>query len=146
MTEPEPSTDPVTDYLRMMGAPEPGPAPPDILTFAELLADQSLLLAKEQTDKSLIESIGTQNAQALKPRLVEWVMKGCPSAFPILSLDIRPPAQCSDGETRDLPEYIEFCSGKTISEHVALLQAKLPDIQVSFANICGVTTIVVLKT
>jgi hypothetical protein len=121
------------------------PPPPDILTLSDLLSDQTVVLAKEQADKALLETIGTQAVGNLRSKLVEWVLKGYPPAFPILSLDIRPPATCSDGESRDLSDYIQFCSGKTIREHVALLQAKLPDITVSFANIGGMTTVVVLK-
>ena len=126
------------------GAPT-GPPPPDVLTLADLLADQNLVLAKEAADAALLDSIGGQSVQGLKPKLLEWVMKGKPDGFPILSLDIKPPAQCSDGVVRSLPDYIEFCSGKTIQEHVGLLQAKLPDIHVSFANIGGMVAVTVLK-
>jgi hypothetical protein len=122
----------------------PPPPAPDVLSLADLLSDQTILLSKEQTDKTLLETIGTQSVANLRPKLVEWVLKGRPSAFPILSLEIYPPSICSDGGVRNLPDYIQFCSGKSIVEHVALLQAKLPDIRVSFANFGGVTTIVVL--
>lgn len=126
------------------GTPPLPDAPPDILTMAEILADQSILVAKEQSDKLLLDSIGSQSAQGLKPRFVEWITRGCPSGFALLSLDIKPPERCSDGVTRDLASYIEFCSGKTIAAHVELLQVKLPDITLSYANIGGMTTIVVV--
>lgn len=119
-------------------------APPDILTMAEILADQALLVAKEHADKLLLDSIGSHSAQGLKPRFVEWITKGCQSGFALLSLDIKPPERCSDGVTRGLADYIEFCSGKTIAAQVELLQAKLPDITLSYANICGMTTVVVV--
>ena len=118
---------------------------PEILTLADLMSDTQIVLAKEQADKSLLESIATQSVQSLRPILVEWVMKGYPNAYPLLRVDIHPPAKCSDGEVRNLTEYILFCSGKTIHEHVAALQTKLPDINVSFANFGGITTIVVSK-
>jgi len=120
------------------------PPPPDVLTLSDLLNDQSVLVAKEQTDKALLDTIGAQMVSNLRPCLVEWVLKGRPSAFPLLSLDIQPPPCCSDGVSRSLDEYIQFCSGKSIAEHVALLQAKLPDITVSFANIQGKVTVVVV--
>jgi hypothetical protein len=121
------------------------PPPPDILTLSDLLSDQTVVLAKEQADKALLDTIGSQTVSNLRPKLVEWVLKGYPPAFPILSLGIQPPSPCSDGVTRDLSDYITFCSGKTIVEHVALLQAKLPDILVSFANIGGMVCVTVLK-
>jgi hypothetical protein len=118
---------------------------PDILTLAELLADHDMIIAKESDDRLRLDSIGGQPVQGFKPKLLEWVLKGKPDGFPILSLDIKPPEKCSDGVTRDLPDYIQFCSGKTIQEHVGLLQAKLPDILVSFANIGGSVCVTVLK-
>jgi hypothetical protein len=124
----------------------PGPPPPpDILTLSDLLSDQSVIVSKEQADKTLLDTIGTQTVSNLRSKLVEWVLKGQPTTFPLLSLNIQPPSCCSDGVSRDLADYIQFCSGKTIQEHVAILQAKLPDITVSFANMCGITTVVVLK-
>lgn len=131
--------------LYLSGSIPSEPPPPDILTLADLLADHDLVVAKEAADKSLLDSIGGQSVQALKPKLLEWVMKGKPDGFPILELRIVPPAACSDGVARSLSEYIEFCSGKSIIEHVGLLQAKLPDIQVSFANIGGAVAVTVLK-
>jgi hypothetical protein len=118
---------------------------PEILTLADLLADHDVVVAKEADDAALLDTIGSQTISNLRPKLVEWVLKGYPPAFPILSLDIRPPATCSDGVVRDLSDYITFCSGKTITEHVSLLQAKLPDITVSFANIGGRVCVTVLK-
>jgi hypothetical protein len=124
---------------------QPTPPLPEILTLADLLSDTHIVIAKEQADKAILDTIATQSVHSLRPILVEWVMKGCPNAYPLLKLDIRPPTKCSDGECRCLPDYILFCSGKTIHEHVDSLQAKLPDINVSFANFGGVTTIVVSK-
>ena len=121
------------------------PPLPEILTLADLLSDTQFVITKEQADKALLETIATQSVHSLRPMLVEWVMRGCPNAYPLLKLDIRPPTKCSDGECRCLPDYILFCSGKTIHEHVDSLQAKLPDISVSFANFGGITTIVVSK-
>lgn len=117
----------------------------EVLTFAELLNEQTIVQTKEELDKGLLEGIGNQSIYSLKPKLVEWVMKGCPNAFPVLSIQVQAPSRCSDGEVRTLPEYIKFCSGKTINEHVSLLQAKLPDITVSYANISGNIVIVVSK-
>jgi hypothetical protein len=117
---------------------------PTTLTLEDLLNDQSLVLAKEQSDKSLLDTIGNQGIETLRPILLEWILKGRPPVFPILSLDIHPPTRCSDGEVRSLTDYIQFCSGKTINEHVNLLQAKLPDIRVTFANIHGKVTVIII--
>ncbi len=115
----------------------------DFLSLDDLVNDHASLVAKEDTDKSLLNQIGSQHVSALKPKLVEWFSLGKPCAYPILSLNITPPGKCSDGVSRNLPDYITFCSGKSIEEHVGLLQAKLSGISVSFANIQGQVAIVV---
>lgn len=121
------------------------PPPPDVLTLSELLSDQTIVLTKEAEDKALLETIWSQHIQGLKPKLLEWVMKGQPDGFPLVTLSIVPPARCSDGEVRNLPDYVTFCSGKTMEEHVGLLQAKLPDIRLSFANVGGLVCVTALK-
>lgn len=115
----------------------------DVLSLDDIMSTQEILLTKEATDKVALDQIGSQHSSALKPKLVEWVGRGKPNAYPIMMLEVQPPTQCSDGVSRSLPEYILFCSGKTIEEHVGLLQTKLVGIQVSFANINGKIAIVV---
>lgn len=113
------------------------PQVPDILTMAEILGEHTLLLAKELADGDAIRSFGTTSVVGLKPVFVEWVSLGCPDNFPLLKVEIKPPPVCSDGVVRSLPDYIEFCSGHSLAHHIGLLQAKLPDIRVAFANLGG---------
>jgi hypothetical protein len=134
-----------TTPMECVDCPPPPPPPPDILTLADIENDHVVLLAKEQVDGQAIRSLGTLSVLALKPVFVEWYFKGCPSAYPIYSVSVTPPARCSDGVVRTLAEYIEFCSGTTLLEQVGLFQAKLPDIQVSFANIQGQVALIVSK-
>lgn len=133
---PEPETTPMPrteDYI-----PEP-----DFLCLSDIMNCHDVVLAKETADKALLDQIGLQHVSGLKPKLVDWVGAGKPHAYPIITLDIQPPCTCSDGIPRSLPEYITFCSGKSIEEHVGLLQAKLSGISVSFANMSGKVAIVV---
>ena len=116
---------------------------PDFLSLDDLMNDCTIVLAKEAADKTLLSQIAMQHVFGLKPKLVEWFSAGKPHAYSIMTLDIQPPVKCSDGIHRNLPEYITFCSGKSIEEHVGALQAKLSGISVSFANIGGQVAIVV---
>jgi len=124
----------------------PLPTPiPNVLSIDDLLNDQAALATKESADRTTIESIGTQSVFGLKPRLVEWALKGFPSAYAIMELDVTPPTLCSDGVQRSLYDYIQFLTNKTIEEHVAILQGNLQGMLVSFANINGKTAVVVSK-
>jgi hypothetical protein len=121
------------------------PPPPPVITLADIMNATELVQQKETADKSLLESIGNVSFESLRSKLIQWASTGFPNAYQLMSISISPPQVCSDGITRGLPDYIVFCSGKTINEHVDLLQEKLPDMTVSFANMGGSIAIVVSK-
>lgn len=129
-TEPETTGPDVTG----MFPPEPSPPEPELISLSDILNEKSIILAKEASDKATLESIGTLSMNSLKPRLVQWAMEGFRNAFPIYEISIQVPSTCSDGTSRGLAEYITFCSGKPIQDHVATLQSRLVDMTVSFCN------------
>jgi hypothetical protein len=124
---PEPQTDAVT------AEPAPAPAPPPTITLQDILSATELLQNRETSDKVKLEAIGTITFETLRASLLQWATQGFPNAFVVHQIPIVAPPVCSDGQSRTLTDYIQFCSGKTIQEHVAVLQARLPDIVVSFA-------------
>lgn len=119
------------------------PAPP--ITMNDLLSSIEVLKKKEDDDKILLESIGNMSSLQLKEKLILWAIAGFPNVYEIYRVTIVPPQKCSDGISRTLSEYITFCSGKTINEHTTLLQDKVTDIVVSFANMNTYISIVVSK-
>ena len=115
----------------------PMPPVPEVLTMADILGDHSMVVAKEQADGDAIRSIGTTSVLGLKPVFVEWASKGFPDNYPLLTIQVSPPSICSDGVVRSLPDYIVYCAGNPLSHYIDLLQAKLPDIRVAYANLGG---------
>jgi hypothetical protein len=115
----------------------PMPAVPEVLTMADILGDHAMVVAKEQADGVAIRSIGSASVLGLKPVFVEWASKGFPDNYPLLTIQVTPPSICSDGVVRSLPDYIVFCAGNPLSHYIDLLQAKLPDIRVAYANLGG---------
>lgn len=111
----------------------PTPPPPPPIRLEDILTSQQLLVAQESADKTALESIGTISYDALKPRLIQWAAGGFRNAYTIHEVPMIAPSLCSDGASRTLQDYIEFVSGKTIADHVAVLGARLPDFVVSFA-------------
>jgi hypothetical protein len=109
-----------------------GSSAPPRVTMADILASQEVLLQTENMDRVILNSIGQMSADALRTILISWATAGFPNAYPIQDITITPPPRCSDGVTRNLADYITFCSGKSIQEHVAVLQDMLPDIAVAF--------------
>lgn len=130
--------------MDIVPAPAPAPAPAPI-SITDLLSDVEVLQQKEAADKAALDAIGASSHDSLRPKLVAWALAGFPNAYTLVEVTVTPPPQCSDGVARDLTSYITFCSGKSIQEHVALLQEKLADMTVSFANLGYAIAVVVSR-
>jgi hypothetical protein len=119
---------------------------PDILSLDDILNDTIVKQAKEEEDRQTLLSIGSQSPQALRPTLLQWAAQGFPDGYPIITINIQPPTLCSDGKCRCLEEYIQFCSGKKLFDHVQDLQAKITGMTLGFVNMGSYLDIVVSKT
>ena len=136
---PLPVVDPATTLVV-----EPA-APIETITLADIMGSREVLIKKEAEDRAILESIGTIGSDTLRGQLIQWASIGFPNAYSIKSISITPPQVCSDGMTRSLADYIQYCSTRTIQEHIAVLQARLPDIFVSFSFTGISISIVLLK-
>jgi hypothetical protein len=121
------------------------PQPPPKISVADILASQEVLVQTEATHKTLLDGISLMDQTSLRNKLVVWGILGFPNVYVIHEVAVNPPPRCSDGVSRDLASYITFCSGKTIQEHVALLQALVDDMTVSFSYTGSSIQIVVSK-
>jgi hypothetical protein len=128
-------------------APPPAPAPAPV-TIADILAATELVLQKETADKARLDAIGGIAVETLRTALIQWGVLGFPNAWVLHTLTITPPRVCSDSVARSLEDYIQFCSGKTIGEHIAALQEKVAssEITLGFANISGMIAVTVTRT
>jgi len=122
-----------------------GPPPPPTLTLAEIMATQEVLAKLESDDRAKLEAIGQLSIDTLRPKLIAWAVAGFPNNWAIHEVSITPPTCCSDGVVRNLADYIVFCSGKSLSDHIAPLQTTLPDITVAFAYAGPTISVVVIK-
>ncbi len=120
-----------------------GPSGPPSIRLDDILSSMQFIQHKEAEDRVSLNCIGTLPYEYLKSALIQWATSGFPNAYPIYELRIEVPSTCSDGQTRSLQDYIQFVSGKTIYEHVATLQARFPDIVVSFSY-TGVSIVIVV--
>jgi hypothetical protein len=119
--------------------------PSNTISLQDILSSVEVIQNQEAEDKAKLEGIGTISFNTLKASLIQWANTGFPNAYEIHRVYINPPSVCSDGVVRNLADYIVFCSGKTIHEHVDVLHQRTPDIEVSFANMGGYIGIVVSK-
>lgn len=107
----------------------------DSISIDELMNDQSVLLQRESATRALLNAqLIDVSADSLKPTLLNWASLGFPSGFVLIQIRVDVPRVCSDGVTRTLSEYMEFCMGPTFSTISSSLSQKLVGIQVSFGS------------
>jgi hypothetical protein len=124
--------------------PDPN-APPPTISLLDITTAIDVVRVTELEDKARLEAIGTLSFESLKASLIQWALAGYPNAQVIHSVFISPPSVCSDGVSRTLGDYVLFCSGKMIHEHVQVLQDRVTDITVSFANFGSAIGIIVSR-
>lgn len=101
-----------------------------LITLDELVSSQQVLQQKELDDKEIINTIDSPNPVDLRAKLYQWAVQKFPEAFPVFSVTVNPPPVCSDGVSRGLYDYIQFCSGMSIGDKLLSLQSKMQGIQV----------------
>jgi hypothetical protein len=136
----------VTDVISIQDIPVPTTSNISIsslFTIDDILG--TIMLEKESNDRAEFESISNMPIEKLKQILTQWAKSGFPNRFEVKRIGIVPPAKCVDGLTRNIKEYIQYCSGKTIEEHVAILQTKLSGMILSIEDSFGCLVITVSK-
>lgn len=107
---------------------------PDIVSIDDIMSYQSVLVQREKdTELLLTNSVLNVSASSLKPILLQWATAGFPSCFVLLELEINTPPVCSDGVSRSVSEYINFCLGDASRQLYTTLTSKLPGCLISYA-------------
>jgi hypothetical protein len=119
------------------------PVPEQPIALSDLMNDILVIQQTEATDRNRFLGLSSMN---LRPKLVLWAAAGFPNCYVLEEILVQVPDKCSDGMSRDLPEYIVYLTNRTIAELVADLQTKVVDMTISFARVTGGITIVVSKT
>lgn len=108
-----------------------GPIQP-VIRLSEILTEQTVLLEKEANDTQTLAGLVTPNLSDIRAKLVAWAARKFAPPCDLIVVTINPPSACSDGVSRNLFEYIQFLTGKTLQEHMDALQLILPDFYVTY--------------
>ena len=120
-----------TISLADLSSNEP-PAPP-VIRLDDILTDQTLYLQQEARDREKFNVLASPDLGDIRAKLVAWASRGFQLPCDLVIIDITAPNICSDGVQRTFFDYIQFVSGKSITEHLATLQPILPDFQVAYS-------------
>lgn len=110
-----------------------GPPPePFVIRLSDIVTQQTSALEKEEDDKAKLSSLINPDWNDIRAKLIAWAARKFALPCDFMTFSLNPPNPCSDGVYRTLPEYVQFLTGKTISEHLATFQSVLPDFVASY--------------
>ena len=122
--------DPVTaGAMDLSGGTQPVP----IASMDELIASVGATRRKEEDDRLALQQFISIDRVKLREKLFEWAGLGFPNIFCALSVSISTPAPCSDGVTRNMYQYIEWVTNKTIPDMITNIQSQMDKIEVSYS-------------
>jgi hypothetical protein len=106
----------------------------EVVSFEDIMNDHATVLQRETDTTSLLTAqILNVNVSSLKPKLLEWASLKFPAIFPVLTVPVDVPQVCSDGVTRSIQPFVEFCIGMPLSEVLTSLSTKLIGMDVSYS-------------
>jgi hypothetical protein len=105
--------------------------PPHIATLDELMASHAAVVAKENADKQTLSVLKTNLRDTFRPSLFQWAAIEFPDIYIVKTFTIVPPPVCSDGVTRDVFGYLNYCLGMSLGDLISQIQSKVEGIQFS---------------
>jgi hypothetical protein len=106
---------------------------PHIATLDELIASHGAVVNKETADRAAVSILTNDGRDTLRTALFQWASQGFPNVWIAQSFTLDVPPICSDGTTRNVYEYFEYCLGATMGDVISSIQSKLTGIQVSYS-------------
>ncbi len=109
-----------------------GTPPPPRILLTEILSNLAVLQQQEASDRAAFAFSATPNLEDIRNKLTAWIAGGKQGLCDLARVSMTPPNVCSDGVSRNFFDYIQFVSGKTLAEHVHVLQDILPEFEVGY--------------
>jgi hypothetical protein len=106
----------------------------NILSIDDLLNSHEAVSAKESTDRNAVVSFTTLSMESLKPTLYRWAGAGFPGGYIVATLNLSPPAMCSDGVSRALTFYFEWLLATPIATWLQGLEALTKGMLFTFSH------------
>ena len=107
-----------------------------LLSINDIMNSRETLVATEETNKATLTSL---DFNLLKTNLYTWASKGYPDSYVAFSFPIISPGttngalSCSDGNSRNIWDYIPFFLGKSVSELFESYQAQIHGITLTYS-------------
>jgi hypothetical protein len=106
---------------------------PNIATMDELMASFGVLVNKETADKATVSVLLNGSRESLRASLFQWATIGFPAIWVVQSFTLDPPPICSDGASRNVAEYFNYCLGRDLNDVVQDIRVKIVGIALSMS-------------
>ena len=107
---------------------------PYIATLDELLSSYESTLAQETADRTALSVLINPSRESFRSQLFQWAAAGFPNGYIIQSISINPPNICSDGVTRNVGKYVEYCIGTDLGSVIQSMAALMNGINPSWST------------
>ena len=129
-------TGPSQEILSLFPSAYTGPVEqPYIATLDELLSSYESTIAQETVDKLALSVLTNPSRESFRPQLFQWAAAGFPNGYIIQSISINPPNICSDGVTRNVGKYVEYCIGTDLGSVIQSMSALMTGIQPTWSTL-----------
>jgi hypothetical protein len=108
---------------------------PYIATLDELLLSYESTVAQETLDKSALSVLINPSRESFRPQLFQWAAAGFPNGYIIQTILINPPNICSDGITRNIGKYVEYCIGTNLGAVIQSMATLMTGINPSWSTL-----------
>jgi hypothetical protein len=128
-------TGPSQEILALFPSASTGPVEsPYIATLDELLSSYESTLARETADRSALSVLVNPSRESFRTQLFQWAAAGFPNGYIIQNISINPPNICSDGVTRNVGKYVEYCIGTDLGSVIQSMSALMNGINPSWST------------
>jgi hypothetical protein len=102
------------------------PIPEVTISLDDIQNERDVIFQREQTMKTtLTDALLNWTVSGLKPKLVDWAIQGYPVNYEIVRVDVDVLPVCSDGVSRSIHPFIEYCIGCTLADVVNGFYSKI---------------------
>ena len=105
---------------------------PVVIRLSDILTQQASAEQTETDDRAKLGPLVTPDVNDIRTKLIAWAARQFQTPCYLVDAALSIPNPCSDGQSRTIYRDIEFLTGKTLEQHIADLQAILPDLSVFY--------------
>jgi hypothetical protein len=121
-------------------------APDEMITLNDIQNERDVLFQRENAMKTeLTSALLNWTASDMKPKLVNWALQGYPVNYELVHVDIDLLPVCTDGVSRGIHPFIEYCIGCTLSDVIDKFYSKILGFLIAYQYTSNSISICVTK-